>query len=176
MKFTGKLKSLVKTWQDNQWTVSFSVAEEEALEALSELDGHELNIEAKKKVNHRSLDANRLLWECLTQIARETHQDKWDVYLSKLKAHGKCYPVTVVKAGVDALKAAWRESEIVGEWVDCGVEKVTVLCYPGSHLYDSKEFSILLNDVTEDMKDLGLQPPSSEEMRRSLEQWEKSHQ
>lgn len=176
MEFTGKLVGLVKDWASQEWRITFTVNEKEALEYSNELkDVEQLSIVAKKYYKGRSKDSNRLLWECITQIAAAEHLDKWEEYLKLLKRHGTAYPVTIVKEGLAALKATWREIEVVGEWKDeYGVERVTVLCYPGSSLYSTKEFSALLDDVIEDMKALGLQPPASEEMRRALEQWEKS--
>lgn len=177
MEFTGKLVGLVKSWQKNEWTISFAVNEIEAVEAAGALEGLELCVKAEKKTKKRSANANRLFWECITKIAFSSHQDKWDVYMQKLKAHGKSYPTDIVKEGLEALKATWREIEVVGEWKDrYGKEWVSVLCYPGSSLYNTQEFASLLEDVIEDMKDLGLQPPTSQEMQRSLEQWEKLHQ
>ena len=45
----------------------------------------------------------------------------------------------------------------------------------GSHLYNSKEFSVLLDGIISDMKELGLQPPPSSEMQQSLMKWAKDH-
>ena len=51
----------------------------------------------------------------------------------------------------------------------------TLLCYYGSSTYDTKEFSVLLDGIIEDMKDLGLQPPMPREVRAALEEWERQH-
>lgn len=175
MTFTGRLISLEKDYNTNRWQIVLTVNEKAALEPLNELiKAEKVTAEIKRYRNQRSLDANKLLWRCITDIAYTLNLDKWEVYLNELKAHGKSFPVSIVKEGLDALKATWREVEVVGEWVDeNGIERVTALCYVGSHLYNTKEFAQLLNDVMQDMKELGLQPPTSEEMRRSLELWEK---
>lgn len=174
MEFTGKLIRIVKDYSTGGWAVTFSINEDEALEASNSLIDKLLSVKATVYRKKRSIDSNALFWACVTQIANVTHQDKWDVYLQKVKAHGKCYPVTVIKEGLADLQATWRETEVVGEWTDeLGITKCSVLCYPGTHLYNTKEFSSLLEDVIEDMKDLGLQPPTSQEMQRSLEEWEK---
>lgn len=177
MEFTGTLIGLAKDYASNEWRITFSVNEREALEAANELKEHPLSVVAKIFRKRRSIDANRLLWKCISDIAYAQHLDKWEVYLEKLKAHGKSYPVTIPAEAFETLKATWRECEAVGEWTDeFGVKRMSVICYPGSHLYNTEEFSHLLDDVIEDMNDLGLQPPTSEEMRRSLEEWEKHTQ
>ena len=56
-----------------------------------------------------------------------------------------------------------------------GRKAVQLLCYYGSSTYDTKEFSVLLDGVIEDMKDLGLQPPMTREIQAALAEWEKTH-
>ena len=48
-----------------------------------------------------------------------------------------------------------------------------MLCYFGSSTYNTKEFSVLLEGVISEMKEARLETPTSEDMRRSLEQWER---
>lgn len=47
-----------------------------------------------------------------------------------------------------------------------------VLCYFGSSTYNSKEFGLLLNDIIEDMKAMGIPLPTSEEMQIALKEVE----
>ena len=48
-----------------------------------------------------------------------------------------------------------------------------MLCYFGSSTLDSKEFSVLLDGVISEMKEMGLETPTSKEMQRAIERWEK---
>ena len=73
------------------------------------------------------------------------------------------------------LKRQWRECEEVG-LVKVGEQTaVQMLCYYGSSTYDTKQFSRLLDGVISEMEEIGIETPTSEQMRRSLEQWEKVH-
>lgn len=176
MKFLGKLQSISRDWKSGKPILSFLIDEGELDGFDGETGTTQFSLEVKKHVKRRSLDANALFWACLSELAMHEKRDKWDLYLEKLKRHGKCYPNTVITEGLADLKATWREVEEVATRVDeYGTSWTTVLLYPGSHLYTTEEFSKLLDDVIEDMKADGLQPPTSEEMRRSLEIWEKSH-
>jgi hypothetical protein len=74
---------------------------------------------------------------------------------------------------VDAMKAQWRECEVIGEVDINGQKAVQLLCYFGSSTYDTKEFSTLLEGVISEMAEMGLNLPPSQEMERALEQWEK---
>lgn len=131
--------------------------------------------EIKEHRQKRSLNANALLWKCLGDISEALKTDKWQVYLQMLRRYGK-YTYICVKPGVvDAVKKQWRECEEIGEIQIGGETAVQMLCYFGSSTYDSKEFSILLDGVISEMKEMGLETPMSTEMERAIELWEKNN-
>lgn len=177
MEFTGKLLSIQKDWQTGSAQAVVSVNETFALPSLAALkDEEKLNIKVTKYRKKRSVDANALLWSCLGQIAAVLEADKWDVYLQMLKRYGKFEHIYAKPKAVEALKAQWREIEVVGKKDIDGKEMYQILCYFGSSTYDTKEFSVLLDGVISEMKEIGLETPTSEEMRRSLERWEKQNE
>ena len=177
MEFTGKFEAITIDWKTKERQVVFTVNEASALESLVELQGIEkLSIKAVKYREKRSLDANGLLWVCLGQIAEVLRTDKWDVYLQMLKRYGKYTYICVKPNVVDAVKAQWRECEVVGETTINGKEAVQMLCYFGSSTYNTKEFSVLLEGVISEMREMGLQTPASQEMKEALKQWQKKHQ
>ena len=174
MNFTGKVQNITKNYQSDQYQVTFSINEPSAVKEIDAIkDCERLSIEAKKYRAKRSLDANGLLWHCLGKIAEALRADKWEVYLQMLKRYGKYTYICVKPNVVDAMKAQWRECEVVGEIDINGKEAVQMLCYFGSSSYDTKEFSVLLDGVISEMEQIGLQTPTSQEMQRALEQWEK---
>lgn len=174
MEWTGKVLSVSNDWLTGQTTITLSVNEKSALNEIAKIkDVDKLKIKAAKYREKRSLDANALLWVCLGQIAESIRADKWDVYLQMLKRYGQYTYICVKPNMVDAVKAQWRECEVVGDININGREAVQMLCYFGSSTYDTKQFSVLLDGVISEMVEMGLQPPASEEMRRALEQWEK---
>lgn len=164
MECTGKLESITRDWQTDKLLLTFSVNELSAANEVSNIQSCEkLNIKAVKYREKRSLDAN----------AMTPPADKWDIYLLMLKRYGKFTYICVKPNVVEAVKAQWRECEVVGEVNINGQKAVQMLCYFGSSTYDTKEFSRLLDGVISEMKEMGLEAPASEEMRRALEQWEK---
>jgi hypothetical protein len=176
VEFTGRVQNIAKDWQTNQYQITFTVNEPSAINAVNDIRSCEkLSIKAVRHREKRSLDANALLWACLSDIAKAMPPpaDKWDVYLLMLKRYGKFTYICVKPNVVEAVKAQWRECEVVGEVNINGQKAVQMLCYFGSSTYDTKEFGRLLDGVISEMKEMGLEAPASEEMRRALEQWER---
>ena len=176
MRFTGKLLSVNRDWRTGEYNIVFSVNEESALPEIEKIQNLEkLSIEAKQYRAKRSLDANALLWACLSEIAVALRTDKWDIYLTMLKRYGKYTYICVKPNIVEAVKAQWRECEEIGTININGQEAVQLLCYFGSSTYDTKEMSVLIDGVISEMKEIGLQTPESKEVRRAMEEYEKHH-
>lgn len=175
MQFTGEIKSVVRDWSTDKFHITFSINEPIAVHEVDNLKERKLSVKAEKYREKRSLDANALLWSCLSKIATATSPplDKWEVYLLMLKRYGKYTYICVKPAVVDAVKKQWRECEVIGEVDINGQKAVQMLCYFGSSTLDSKEFSVLLDGVISEMKEMGLETPTSKEMQRAIERWEK---
>lgn len=171
METKGKLKSVTKDLITGGYEIAFNISYLPSdLEELSGCDA--LDITAKRHREKRSKNANALLWECLGRMAAELRADKWDIYLKMLKRYGSYTYVCVKPKAVDMMKRQWRECEEVGVIDINGTPAVQMICYYGSSTYDSKQFSVLLDGVISEMEEMGLETPTSEQMRRSLEQWE----
>ena len=176
MKFTGKVLSVGRDWQTEQLYITFSINERSAAGEIDKIkEEDKLSIEAVKYRKKRSLSANALLWACLGEIAAALRTDKWTVYLLMLKRYGKYTYICVKPNMVSAVKLQWRECEEVGKITLNGQEAVQLLCYFGSSTYNTQEMSVLLDGVISEMKEMGLQPPLSSDMKRALEEWDAQH-
>lgn len=174
MECTGNITNITTDWQTGKFNVTFALNESSAINEIAKLkDCEKVAIKMTKHRKKRSLDANALLWLCLGKIAEALRADKWDVYLQMLKRYGKFTYICVKPNVVDAMKLQWRECEVVGEVNINGQKAVQMLCYFGSSTYNTQEFSVLLDGVISEMKEMGIEAPASEDMKRSLEQWEK---
>ena len=174
MECTGKIQNIATDWQTGKFNVTFSLNESSSINEIAKLrECEKVTIKMTKHRNRRSRDANALLWVCLGKIAEVLRADKWDIYLQMLKRYGKFTDICVHPSVVDDMKLQWRECEVVGEMKVNGQEAVQMLCYFGSSTYNTKEFSVLLDGVISEMKEMGIEAPASEDMRRALEQWEK---
>lgn len=174
MEWTGKLVTINKDWQTGQFNITFTVNEPSAISEVERIkDCEKLSIKAVKHRQKRSLDANGLLWMCLGKLAEAFNTDKWSIYLQMLKRYGQYTYICVKPSVVDAVKQQWRECEEIGEIDINGRKAVQMLCYFGSSTYNTQEFSVLLDGVISEMKEARLETPTSEDMRRSLEEWER---
>lgn len=175
METQGILNTVARDLPTGKYIISFKIDRLPSdLEALSGCDA--LDITAVRHRNHRSKNANALLWECLGRIASTLRMDKWSVYLQILKRYGEYTYVCVKPRAVEMLKRQWRECEEIGNININGQEAVQMLCYYGSSTYDTKQFSVLLDGVISEMKEMGLDTPTSDQMRQALEAWEKAHE
>ena len=182
MEFTGSFKNVSRDFESEKYQVTFTVNEKAALRELDNIkDCEKLNIKATKYRKKRSLDANGLLWLCLGRIAEALNTDKWFIYLQMLKRYGQFTHVYLKEEVVEEVKRQWRECEVVGRKVinegeDDEETVIDMLCYFGSSTYNTREFSKLLEGVISEMKEMGLDTPPSQEMRRALEEWEKRNE
>lgn len=173
MEFTGRLAGVNRDWQTGQFNITFTVNEPSAINEIEHIQAcDKLSIKAVKHRQKRSLDANATLWLCLGKIAETLRTDKWSIYLQMLKRYGQYTYICVKPSVVEAIRLQWRESEIIGEIDINGQKAVQMLCYFGSSSYNTKEFSVLLEGVISEMKEMGLETPTTEEMRKALELWE----
>lgn len=166
IKTTGKITGLQLDYRSKKPIASVELNAEPAdIEKLFDL---KLDIKLEKAKKKRSLDANAMLWACLSEIAGATGMPNWDAYLHELKRYGKYTHILVKEEALEDIKSLWRETEEVGKRGNM----VELICFFGSSTYNSTEFSKLLEGVISDMKDLGLVPPPSSDMRRAIEELE----
>ena len=169
-EFRGQIRSMTKQIRGAGYLVSFE------MDGIPEgMEGKDLDITVKEHKEHRSKDANALLWACLGEIAAALHSDKWEIYLMMLKRYGRFTYIAVRPHAVEAVKKQWRECEVVGNTYTNGEQTVQLLCYFGSSTYTTKEMSKLLDGVISEMEEMGLNRPTSAEMKRAIAEWERKY-
>lgn len=170
MNFTAKIKDIGRTLEGSL-TLTLESPEISLKEVAELSEQDKITVEMKRYKQKRSLDANALMWVCLQKIAEKLKTDKWSVYLRMLKRYGQFTYICVKPCAVDSFKKMWRECEEIGE-VNINGEKATqLLCYFGSSQYDTQEFSFLLDGIISEMKEMDIEIPCSEDMRRLMEEW-----
>ncbi len=170
MESSGRLVSVARDIVSGKLMVSFIIDTEpvDDLNNLAKLE--KIDIKAEKYREKRSNLANKLLWGCLSDIAKAMTppEDVWDVYLRMLKRYGEFTYITVKPELVEATKRVWRETQVVGEIEVDGEKRVEMLCFFGSSTLDTKEFSVLLDGVISEMEQMGLKIPLSKDKQKAL--------
>lgn len=141
---------------------------------VNDLANKDLAIVLKQYKPKRSLDANALLWAVLCKMADILKTSKEELYENILQRYGVPYQddegyITVtLKDNVDVSKVGghWK-------WIRSRNGFSSYIMLKGTSEYDSGEMSKLIDLVIEDAKELGVEIPPSEDMKRALELWEK---
>jgi hypothetical protein len=135
--------------------------------------GKLLAVEVKQYRQKRSLDANALLWKMCTEIAAVIRSSKDEVYLQMLERYGQFTHIIVKPHVVEKVKQEWRTVRELGEVTVNGQTGVQLQCYFGSSTYNTKEFSVLLDGVISEAKELGIEVITESEKSLLLQEWGK---
>lgn len=164
--------------------LALSLSPQKAQEGVAELKevlakGKYLQAEIKQQRANRSLDANALCWVLCQKIAESIKTTKENVYRLFIKSVGQFEIIPIKNEAVDRWIRNWQAnglgwiSETIG---DSKIEGYTnVISYYGSSVYDSREMSVLLNEIVRECKELGIETNSPEEINSLLESWGKKH-
>lgn len=138
--------------------------------------GKELNVEIKQYRKKRSLDANSYCWILSQKIAEVIGNTKEFVYKQAIKQVGQFEIVPIRDEAVARWIEAWEskglgwQSEIMR---DSKLEGYTnTINYFGSSIYNTKEMSLLLEEIVTQAKELGIDTMTESEKKVLLESWE----
>lgn len=134
----------------------------------------DLDVTISRHSNRRSLDANATFWHCISVIAGSIGTTSDEVHDLMLRRYGWFRSMGANDDAIGSLKTVYDLVDVKGNIP--GTDMKEVRCYPGSRFYNSKQFSILLDGVIQEMREMGLgyAAPTSEEMKRMLEEIEES--
>ncbi len=184
METTGKLTNITRDFVSGKLNVTFQIGTEpvEELNWLASLD--EIDITAKKHRKKRSLDANAYFHVLVGKIADELAISKTRCKNLMIGRYGQQefleegQPV-ILKTNISVNKMLEQEflhCSACGFKVENGTEVVFYKVFRGSHTYDSKEMSVLIEGTVQEAKDLGIETIPPAELQRMLERWQKQNQ
>ena len=145
------------------------------INALNEIikNGKKLSVEIKQHRIRRSLDANAMLWVMLDKMAQALRTIKDEIYLQMLDRYGVFTHIVVKPEVVERVKQEWRTVRELGEIIVNGKTGIQLQCYFGSSTYNTKEFSVLLDGVINEAKELGIDTMSDAEKESLIKDWGK---
>ena len=159
-----------------QFTLTANITRTEALKMLEEYNGilsrgKTLDVTIKQYRKKRSLDANSMLWAILGKMAAALNTDKDELYLEVLARYGVFTHLIVKPEVVERVKREWRTVRELGEVTVNGKTGIQLQCFFGSSTYDQAEFSVLLDGVVSEAKEIGIDVITEEEKCLLLAEW-----
>ncbi len=142
-----------------QITLTLNINRRQAQQDVADLRqvlerGKLLAVEVKQHRERRSLDANALLWALLGEMAAALNTNKDELYLEVLTRYGVFTHIVVKPEVVERVKQEWRTVRELGEVIVNGKKGIQLQCYFGSSTYNQKEFSVLLDGVVSEAKEM----------------------
>lgn len=125
--------------------------------------------EIRPKKSLRSLDANRLLWEICQRIADAVGISKIDVYKNAIRQVGVYSALNIKTEAIPEFEKAWSCKGI--GWFCDTIDDAPqsgyklVFAYHGSSVYNTKQFSALIDAIMQDAQAVGVE---------TLSEWERS--
>ena len=174
MKF-DYLSGNLSRYANGDWGLLITIPNSESylMEELNKIvsDDKIKTVEIKHKTKSRSLDANAALWQMLSMMAVKLNTTKDALYLEVLDRYGVFTHIIVKENMVDRIINEWRTVRILGEITVNGKTGIQMQCFFGSSTYDKKEFSVLLDGVIQEAKEIGIQFISQEDQARMISEW-----
>lgn len=179
MKFTGKLRQPVFDYITGRLVLLFE-PNEDFREAYEELKGcDKLSLEIRKYRVKRSLDANAYFHVLVGKLADAMRISKPRCKNIMLYRYGQPYLLddetqAVIKSNIKVSQMLEQE-EIhcypCGSKEENGMELTFYKVYRGSHTFDTREMSILIDGVVEECKGLGIETMTPAQLHEMKEKW-----
>ena len=140
--------------------------------AYDKLKGKPVEVTVKRWSEKRTMTANAYLWVLLTEIGNALRESKEDIYFDMLKAYGQGGAVSVEERYAEQFEKSYKYHEAIGESKLNGKTFKHFRFWVGSSEYDREEFSILLDGVVREAKNLGIETKPKEEIESLLKEYE----
>lgn len=178
METTGRLKDVSRDFETGNLIITFTT--NSPVLPIDELKGCDaVDITAKRHREKRSLNANAYFHKLVTEIADKVHASNNEVKNRLIREYGayefidEQIPTLRLKAEYEAemLKREGIHVKPIGYEVDDRGEWVRLALMRGSHTYNTKEMSRLIDGTVEEAKDLGIETKTPDELERMKASW-----
>lgn len=146
------------------------------LNSLFKLKDELCDVDIKKHRNKRSLNANAYLWVLCSKLAEVLGSTKWEIYKFELRRYSTVFTDETLKPNTfKYLKSREDEENADFRCVDfiCNNNgRVDARLYLGSHKFDSKQMSVLLNGIVEDCKEQDIETMPPQELEELIGKWQ----
>jgi len=135
-----------------------------------------LSVDIKQYRKRRSLDANAYCWILSQKIAEKIGNTKEYVYKKAIREVGQFEILPIKDVAVERWIKNWESKGLGWQSIVIGESKLkgytNTINYYGSSVYDSKEMSLLLEEIVYQAKELGIETMTDEEKESLINKWE----
>lgn len=174
MEFAGEIRNISTDWVSGETQITFSIRDKYALLGIDKLRGKVLNIVAKELDKKKSREANGYFWKCITLLAEHNRVGLMEQYVEMLAKYGNTNVtyIRILPETLASFQIKYREVMVVEPYREDGM--LGCNCYDGLSHYSSKELSALIDRVLDEMVRLGVQPPPTRDMQRSIDECQRN--
>jgi hypothetical protein len=173
----GRIRDMGRGF-DGSLTVTLTLPPQYADE-IHALMQDDISAEIKKWRDHRSKDANALMWAVCQEIgsALVPPVPKEDVYRKAIRDVGEYEPLPIKAGAVERFCSNWATKGI-GWFADVQDDSKIpgyklVFAYYGSSTYDTKQMSVLLDYLIDDAEQMGIVLKAGPELERLAKEYGK---
>ena len=131
----------------------------------------DIELTIKKYSDPRTLKANAYLWTLIQEIGNRLRYSKEEIYFDMLRRYGQGGAASVKKKFAERFERSQPYIEKLGESDLNGETFVHYRFWVGSHEYNREEFSILLDGVIQEAKDLDIEVRPKEEIESMMREF-----
>jgi len=166
MKFTTTLARLIPKTKTLGYTLEIDINDLTLVDKINKICQRDkpISVEIKVKRKKRSLDANAYYWQLLHQIAQKMRSTDEEIHDMMLRRYGTFEYIAVTHEVIEPIKRTVKIVEEIQAKLINGKPGVILKLIRGSHTYNTKEFSILIDGLISECKALGIETMTPDEL------------
>lgn len=134
------------------------------------------DLEVKEHRKKRSLDANAYAWVLINNLAEVLRITPVEIYRQAIQNIGGNYEIIPIKEeAAKHFRQIWESKGLGWPCVDMGPSKIdgyrNLRAYYGSSTYDTRQMSMLIDNLVQDCKALGIETLTPDKLSLLVEGW-----
>lgn len=135
------------------------------------------DLEVTEHRQKRSLDANAYCWVLINKIADAIRITPKEIYRQAIQNIGGNYEIIPIKEeAAERFRQIWESQGLGWPCVDMGKSKIkgyrNLRAYYGSSTYDTRQMSMLIDNLIQDCKALDIETLSPDKLALLMEGWD----
>ena len=178
MECTGRITGIAKDYISGKWTLTLQIDEDIRGEYEELRSVNLLNVIIKKFRKKRSLDANAYYWVLVSKLSEKLRTSKEEMHNMLLAQYGQIDRdedgnaiIFSLRSDIDISKRYDLHAKPIGKGYVGEKEFIHYALLKGSHLYDTKEMSVLIDGVVGEAKEQGIETMTPDDLKRMKEAW-----